>query len=474
MDSQPPPEINQAQLMEQVAGIFEQVAENPNSPTQLYDLFSMISTILFEYKTALESGQTTGWADKIQLADGSVAFQGHEARTLETLMEPLADPIKSMFAPPPEVSISQYGGALPVTAAKALGSKFKTQQDVVAKKMIDSLKGQENMSLDYIVEQVAAYLDNLNQRSRTIAESVGILKLEKTVPTIPIPTPFTPIPLQVPTRFIILLLQGILEFIRITFSFSDSKGATLARIFGSFGAALIDAGKGDWKSAIFSIVGIFSSKMAIMGAVGKLFVKVFSFISDDVSSTLGWAMYDSTKSWVAGIWIFVFSVFAPAAIRDHVNSSLAGLNTVLEGIDVQIQGAVNKISTNPKFSCYTVSPNTDFKAIDFTSLDRLQALLGNPAFHCSAEVVKIINSLSTNPPARIILELIGLPTTPKGLERSCKGNLGKPADMSVLLEDITFKVDKKGDEACVGVEASAKDLIAALKQELTGKPPMIP
>lgn len=460
MDTQPPPEINQAQLMEQVASIFEQVAENPNSPTQLYELFSMISTILFEYKTALESGQTTGWADKIQLADGSPAFQGHEARTLETLMGPLAESVKSMFAPP-----SQAGGVRIPGLANA-----KAQQGTVAKKMIEGLRGQEHISLDYAVEQVATYLDNLNQRSRAIAESIGILKLEKTVPILPIPTPFSPIPLQVPTRFIILFLQGILEFIRITFSFSDSWAATLVRIFGSFGAALIDAGKGDWKSAVFSIVGIFSSHMALMGAVGKILVKVFSFISDDVSSTLGWAMYDSAKSWVAGIWIFVFSVFAPATIRDHVNNSLAGLNTVLEGIDAQIQGAVNTISE--KFSCYTISPNHDFKSIDFASLDRLQALLGNPAFHCSAEVVQIIRSLSINPPARIILELIGLPTTAKGLERSCKGNLGKPADMSVLLEDITFKVDKKGDEACASVDASADDIIGELKKSLTGQAPI--
>jgi hypothetical protein len=509
------PEINQGALLEQIGTIFEEAASNPEMPRQIYDLFSLISTILFEYKTALESGQEMGWADNIRKEDGSPAFEPHEAKALETSMAPFATHVKALFAPPLEVA-SQHGGAFSAANAlsaatgnpfalgslakqgidyarspeakeklraakqyatdKALQVKQRVQekQDAVAKKMIESLKGQENMSLDYAVEKVAAYLDALNEKSRSIAETIGILKLEKTVPIIPIPTPFAGIPLQVPTRLIVLVFQGIIEFIRITFSFSNTWAATLVRIFGSFGAALIDAGKGDWKSAVFSILGIFNGNMAIMGAVGKMIVKVFSFVSDDVSSTLGWAMYDSAKSWVAGIWIFVFSVFAPAVIRDHVNGQIGGLNKVLAQIDGEIQSSVSKIQGEDAFSCYTVTPNHTFKSVDFSSLDRLQALLGNPAFHCSPNIVTMINGLSTNPVARIILELIGLPTTTKGLERSCKGMLGKTPDMSVLLEDVSFDVQKKDGEECQTVEASADDLIAALKKSLTGKPAMLP
>ncbi len=488
------PEINQGALLEQVSAIFEEAASNPEMPRQIYDLFSLISTILFEYKTALESGQEIGWANNVRLEDGSPAFEPHEAKALETSMAPFATHIKALFAPPPEVTSTQHGGftnpvSLAMAAKKGLQyarspqvreqyQKAKTsvqaKQDAIAKKMIEGLKGQEHMSLDYAVEQVAAYLDGLNQKSRQIAETIGILKLEKTIPIIPVPTPFAGVPLQVPTRLLVLVFQGILEFIRITFSFSDTWAATLVRIFGSFGAALIDAGKGDWKSALFSILGIFNGNMAIMGAVGKMIVKVFSFVSDDVSSTLGWAMYDSAKSWVAGIWIFVFSVAAPVAIRDHVNGQLGALNTVLEEIDGKIQSQVSQIQANPKFACYTVTTNHTFKSVDFSSLDRLQALLGNPAFHCSENIVTMIRGLSTNPIARIILELIGLPTTAKGLERSCKGVIGRPPDMSVLLEDVSFDVMKKDDAQCQTVEASADDLIATLKKTLTGKPVMIP
>ncbi len=497
------PEINQGALLEQIGAIFEEAASNPEMPRQIYDLFSLISTILFEYKTALESGQEIGWADKIRKEDGSQAFEPHEAKALETSMAPFATHVKALFAPPAEAA-TQHGGLLdPVSLAmaarkglqyakspeareqyqkakayatdKALQVKQRVQekQDAVAKKMIESLKGQENMSLDYAVEQVAAYLDGLNEKSRQLAETIGILKLEKTFPTIPIPTPFAGVPIQAPTRLIILVFQGIIEFIRITFSFSNSWAATLVRIFGSFGAALIDAGKGDWKSAVFSILGIFNGNMAIMGAIGKMIVKVFSFVSDDVSSTLGWAMYDSAKSWVAGIWVFVFSVFAPAAIRDHVNGQLGALNTVLEEIDGKIQTGLSEIQARPAFACYTVTPNHTFKSVDFSSLDRLQGLLGNPAFHCSQDVINMIKGLSTNPVARVILELIGLPTTEKGLQRSCKGVLGRPLDMSVLLEDVSFDVKKKDDAACQAVEASADDLIAALKTSLTGKKPLL-
>ncbi len=411
-------------LMDRLGDIFEKVAENPNMPAQIYALFSFISKILFEYKTALESGQTTGWADKLQLEDGSPAFQPHEARMLENSLAPMADNVRALFAgPATNKGFNARGGAkfsLPSLKAPNPPLKVPSPTSVAssAQALTRTMKDDSNLSLDYLVETVAEYLDKLNTTSRHIAEKAGILRFEKTFPVIPIPTPFAGIPLQVPSRMLVHVLQGVLEFIRISFAFSESRAGVLARIFTSIGGALLEAGKGDWKSALFTIIGALNGQMVVIGAVGKMMVKILSFISDDISSQLGWAAYDSAKSWVAGIWIFVFSVFAPGAVRGLVESHLEELNGIIDTLNQKMGETVAALESNPAFSCHNIKWEQQ-APIDFSSLDRLQNLMNNPGFYCSKEIQSLIHGLKSNPPVRIILELLGLPTTEKGITRMC-------------------------------------------------------
>jgi hypothetical protein len=272
---------------------------------------------------------------------------------LENAVAPMADNVRGLFAAPPsQKEFNVRGGAkfsLPSLKAskpplKALNPPLKAlnQASVAssAQALTGVMKDDSNMSLDYLVELVAEYIDKLNTTSRHIAEKAGIIRFEKAFPVIPIPTPFAGIPLQVPSRMLVLVLQGVLEFVRISFAFSESRAGVLARIFSSIGAALIDAGKGDWKSALFTIIGVLNGQMVVIGAVGKMMVKILSFISDDISSQLGWAAYDSAKSWMAGIWIFVFSVFAPGPMRGLVESHLEELNGIIDTINQEVRYSI--------------------------------------------------------------------------------------------------------------------------------------
>ncbi len=417
METASPTEESMPVLMDRLGVIFEHIAENPNMPTQIYGLFSLVSKILFEYKTALESGQPTGWADKIQLEDGTAAFQPHEARMLENAVAPMANNVRAMFAPPPsQKEFNARGGAkfsLPSLKVPNPASVASS-----AKALTGVMKDDSNLSLDYLVELVADYIDKLNTTSRHIAEKAGIIRFEKAFPVIPIPTPFAGIPLQVPSRLLILILQGILEFVRISFAFSESRAGVLARIFASIGAACIDAGKGDWKSALFTIIGVLNGQMVVIGAVGKMMVKILSFISDDISSQLGWAAYDSAKSWMAGIWIFVFSVFAPGPVRGLVEAHLEELNSIIDTINQKMGETTAALQSNPAFACHDIKWEQQ-APVDFTSLERLQNLMNNPGFYCSKEIQDLIRGLKSNPPVRIILELLGLPTTDQGIARMC-------------------------------------------------------
>lgn len=400
---------NTPEMMAQLGVLFERLATTPEMPARIYEIFSLISEILLKYKSALESGQVTGWADEIELADGTPAFQPHEARMLESAVAPMEGAVRDMFAEPPAPTSNQRGGAGPVSeealrrAGAALG---KTLHD-------DS-----TISLDGAVETVAHYFDQLNTASKRIAETVGISRFEKTVPVVMVPTPFAGAPIPVNTRLIVLLAQGILEFLRILTAYSSSWAGAIMRVLSSIAGALLEGAKGDWKSALFTLVGILSGNMVLVGALGKICIKVISFISEDLRENLAWNTYDSAKSWFAGIWIFVFSVFAPAPVRAIVEAQLAELNQIIELVNTRMGETVTALEGNPAFKCYKVTWDK-MDTIDFGSLERLQNLMNNPGFFCSKEILTLIQSLKYNPPVRVILELLGLPTTEQAIARAC-------------------------------------------------------
>lgn len=412
MESQAQAQIQTTpEMMAQLGVLFEKIASTPEMPARIYDLFSLLSEILLKYKSALESGQGSGWADEIKLADGTPAFQPHEARMLESGMLPMEGAIRGMFVatPQPQTPTQNLRGGAVATnealrrAGQALG---------------ETLQDDSTISLDGAVETVAEFLESLNKTSKRIAEKAGISRFEKTFPVVPVPTPFAGAPIPISSRLIVLTAQGVLEFLRIMYAYSETKAGVLTRVFTSISGALLEAGKGDWKSSVFTLVGVFSGNMVVVGVIGKILVKVFSFISEDLRTNLAWGAYDSAKSWLAGLWIFVFSVFAPPPVRVLVEVQLAELNKIIEDINTKLGETVTALEGNPAFKCYKVTWDK-MDTVDFGSLERLQNLMNNPGFFCSKEILELINTLKYNPPVRVILELLGLPTTSKSIARAC-------------------------------------------------------
>lgn len=396
---------NTPEMMAQLGVLFEKIATTPEMPARIYEIFSLVSEILLKYKSALESGQTTGWADEIELEDGTPAFQPHEARMLESAVAPMEGAVRGMFA-----EQAQRGGAGTANRNEALRRAGQA--------LGETLKDDSTISLDGAVETVAEFFENLNKTSKRLAEKAGISRFEKAFPVIPVPTPFAGVPVPVSSRLIVLVAQGVLEFLRVMYAYSETKAGVITRVFTSIAGALLEGGKGDWKSSLFTLIGVFSGNMVVIGVIGKILVKVVSFISEDLRANLAWDAYDSAKSWFAGFWIFVFSVFAPAPVRGLVETQLGELNTIIEDINTKMGETVTALEGNPAFKCYKVTWDK-MDTIDFGSLERLQNLMNNPGFFCSKEILTMIDSLKYNPPVRVILELLGLPTTSKSIARAC-------------------------------------------------------
>ena len=295
------------------------------------------------------------------------------------------------------------------------------------------------------------------------------------MPVVPIPgTPIT-----VPTNLLVIVIQGILEFLRIFAAFTDFPGSGLVGVFSTVAAALIEAGKGDIIAAALTIVGVAGKYPTAIGAAVKVVEKVFSFIADDYADELFWTGYRSGKSWLIGLTAFLFSIFAPLPIRKIGEGMLDKFNELLDEV-AQKQDAIKEaIGTDTyPLKCFNVQwQDIDAMHIDFDNMATLQSLFHMPEFFCNARVRTLVKNFSYIPPLRFIIEMLGLPTTEAGQRRQCmglpqeviNGNLAT-AMVSAMKPDVALKPDDERPEGCprAGSEAELSQMIAAAQQKLAG------
>jgi hypothetical protein len=89
------------------------------------------------------------------------------------------------------------------------------------------------------------------------------------------------IPGEIPMRALLVILQGIFEILRLI-SLFGFPGSGLLRIFASISGGLLEAAKGDWKSAIVTFMGVMGSTGVVIGSFGKIVIKVLSFINNSI------------------------------------------------------------------------------------------------------------------------------------------------------------------------------------------------
>ncbi len=532
-------------------------------PDALYKLYSIFLSTLMEFKEVLQDDGTAeaGWSAKITTDTGVTAFPEK------------ADQEKV------EAFMAEYGlvllRALQLVQTPAAPQSGGNPDKETAQKMLSTLQefvDPRSVSLDGAVEFVLEYLDSANEKMEDFSRQIGIIKLENTVPHISL-LPIG-IPYDVPTRLLFLILQGIFEVMRLI-SLFGFPGAGLFRIAGSFFGGVIELFKGDWKSALFTFMGFAGSGMMTMGLFGKVVVKVMSFMAPSKQNKLIIAGYESMKSWLIGVLLFVFQTMAPPAIKDTVDQNMEKLGEFLGNIQTEINKVATSFDGNPQFKCLTIEwpqiwpaggddkkedsvapsvgttagggsqvggvvkgeggeeskeaeeskedeagaaeaaeaaeaagegegkeeeagapadpatitptpaasqaaaatpekPLTPLKKtpkIDYDSLIKLQDLFAIPEFYCNADMRAFVDTLKYVPPARIILELLGMPTTDRGYKDICwnlpdsvtKGNIAV-AIIHALRPAIRPKEPGPG---CPGAEEGAlRAAAAAAKAEI--------
>jgi len=221
-----------------------------------------------------------------------------------------------------------------------------------------------------------------------------------------------------------------------------------------------------------------------MGLFAKIIVKVMSFMSNGSRDDLFYAAYRSSKSLLIGVILFIITTFASFDIKSLIEQNLDKLGEMLakiqEQIDTMTEGAQGAVG-----ECFTVEPlklwppppkesdeveepataataETRYKSqgLDFDHLIHLQDLFNIPAFFCNATIRNFVDVMKFIPPARIVLELMGIPTTDRAHKSVCinlpqavtEGEIAA-AIMYTLRPQIRLKVNPSTglpEQACAG------------------------
>lgn len=480
------------ETLKDLGQMFETAMKYPDLPDNLYEVFSLLTSAFLEYK---EADGESGWATKIRRVDGSPALTEKEAETLESALADHKEQLGMLMrgggggAEEPrgvetleETKERQAAEAATEKKEQADAAATKDGTAIDGKKAADALLARAGtaidpraVSLDAIVEQVHELLLGYKRQAHELARQYGVIKFQKTTPVLPIPgTPIT-----VPTNLLVIIIQGVLEFLRIFAAFTEFPGSGLVGVFSTVAAALIEAGKGDITAAALTLVGVAGKYPTAIGAAVKVVEKVFSFIADDYADELFWVGYRSAKSWLVGLVAFLFSVFAPLPVRKIGEGMLDKFNELLDEV-AQKQDAIKAAIGEDSYplKCFNVQwQDIDAMHIDFDNMATLQTLFHMPEFFCNARVRTLIKNFSYIPPLRFIVEMLGLPTTEGGLRRQCMGlpqevidgNLAT-AVVSALKPDVALKPDDERPDGCprAGSEAELSQMIAAAQQKLTG------
>jgi hypothetical protein len=284
----------------------------------------------------------------------------------------------------------------------------------------------EDVSIDKIYHTIDNTLNKYDDQWREIAGSLGIVKgieAQDYKGTFIIPfVPPIPVPFYVLGKAILPFLNVVLEFMRIAVSDTIWDVPT-ARILLSIAVAILDLLRGEWKNAVLTLLGTYSSNAAIAGFSLKLIHNAYLFIAPDLQKQLKDTVYKSTKSMTVGFLLWAFTCFAPDFVRFAADQSFAKLRDIVAGMNDKIQAAEDQAQGVAEAAGVKVTfPKVPLDVIpSIDDIQNLQTIARVPEIYCSAEVQDILQPLLLIPPLRLAIELLNIPTVEEDVTSMCKG-----------------------------------------------------
>lgn len=388
--------------------ILQSKSQAEELPERLYSALEGICSIIVAHKKAKGA---SGWSKSLVDLDNKPLFTDEESSTLETAMNAFEK------GQGQAEQTGQTGGADLSNIKRGPASHLVMPMPQI---------NPEDISIDKVYHTIDSTLDKYNDQWREISGSLGIVKgIEsqdyKGVAVIPFIPPI-PIPYYILGKGILPFLNIVLELLRLAVSNTVWDMPT-ARVLLSVAVALLDLLRGEWKNAVLTLLGTYSSKAALLGFTLKLLHNAYLFLSPDLQKDLKSVVYRSTKSMTVGFLIWCFTCFAPDFVRFAAEASFEKLRTIVTEMNNKILLAQEQAQTVGTAAGIKVEfPKIPLEMIpSIDDIQNLQTLVKVPEVYCSPEVQDIMQPLLLIPPLRLVIELLNIPTVEEDVTATCKG-----------------------------------------------------
>ena len=395
--------------------------------TNVYGFLNGLSILILEGKS---KNFQRGWVHGVVDRHNEPLFDKESAWALEAFANVV---IKPIFKEPK----LQKGGAL------QKGSGLSLRPGSI-KGIIQTMAppiSLEDMSIDKTYWKIKNYLAGLDKQVHQLSRELGPFKffydmdIDFRMP-LPVPIPVPPfvmvVMVPIPPRAIPVLIGVFVESIRLLFSVG-SLSNDIARKVLSVVVAVVDLLQGDWKQALLSLAGIFGQTPLLIGVIGKVFLSAVSLIAPDIQDRLLFSIFQSGKSFLVGFFLWGFSTFAPDFVRKIVRVQFDEMKKLANDTNEQI----SKVEEAMKKSIGPIGLQVKFNEIPeeflptFDDIQNLQSIARQPAIYCSKEFQEALAPLRMIPPARLLLELLSIPTDSDSMALECKGMAGVPIDKTI-------------------------------------------
>jgi hypothetical protein len=335
----------------------------------------------------------------------------------------------------------QKGGSQPTTGTRgnpphltSSGSSIVVNSIVnPAVNYLSTITG-DDVSLDLMLERFIQETQKMDDFWTKFAqESPGIAKKMNRDVTVYVPTPSgVPIPVPIPVKPIVYFLMMLLDSFRLSRSLMGEKDVPLTIL-----VLIEELITGQWRQMILTCMGFISPSGVSASVIGKYLINTWVLINPEIRSDILRDIYKGNKSLLIGFLLWCLTVLPPQAAKNVLESGLARARKFVENIDDKIKELEEKGSAQLKpfgkklqFQGVNLGPIT---RVTMQDIQNLQVLAQWPLLICSKDYQDIQQILEKDPIFRVILELVGVPTTAHDKFKACRTTTYEP--LSDVIED---------------------------------------
>jgi hypothetical protein len=241
-----------------------------------------------------------------------------------------------------------------------------------------------------------------------------------------------PLIIPVPGKSVFPMINAILESLRIlsgVIFYIDPMGiGSISRTILTLLMVCLDLARGNIYHAIFTSFGFIGNNPMYIGIVLKILRDAIMLVSPDLRTELRNITFKSSKSFIVGFAIWLFTTLSPKFVRLPISALFNGVSEVIENINNSFDMTEDKIRLSPigKLAKITFPRIPTDKIPDVNNLYALREAVREPAIYCDPKIGELIDSLREVPPYALFFDLALIPRKESNdYTTTCKPYAGK-------------------------------------------------